>query len=737
VTEPAQPGDRGPDTRASDTSQFAIPAALVEAIRSGGAFLVAGPETPLLCGLPGRRAVLRTLIESAGRTSPTSERVLSRLEQGDLEPAVSLIRTSEWPVDEHVARIYGDRASISGYEALAQLPFAGLLNLGWDPGLLEAFERHDPTEVDSGWSEVLSVARSQEFAFTWVCGNPRTGNIALGPRELRMRLRDDETLSRFLTGIVQSSPLILLGGSASDFFDFLDALPGAVFAGAPRFAICPMDELWEVNQGSMRQFGVELVGYDPDDAGVLPQLVDRLAKSIDVGFFTENRGGQSGPSTLLTRITLTNIGVFEQLDLALTSGWNLLLGNNGCGKSTVLRAVALGLCGDHPSAVDAGARLLRLGSDHGLIELQVGASLYRTELRRTTSGTVRVQSTSLTPLQQGSWAVLGFPALRGMSLLTPVPTSTTKAPEPRVEDLLPLLRNEVDQRLDDVKQWIVNIDAQGRSGNPERTRQLLDRFFAVLGELTPGATLELGGIETDSFEVRIRTDDGLVSIDQPSQGMSSIIAWVGTLLQRMYDIFDDRPTPSTGEAFVLIDELDAHLHPEWQRLLPGLARQHFPNVQYLATSHSPLVAGSLQPGEIFVASRALVTSGDGSERLVSTVVPVDIDPKGLRVDQILTSPLFSLMTTRSPEFHNDAGRYDELLTKPARTEDEEAELQRLRSFIATSYRDGETVAQRERNVQEAQELDLALSRVPLDDDTEGRVHELTSGLNDREGEEPN
>jgi hypothetical protein len=354
--------------------------------------------------------------------------------------------------------------------------------------------------------------------------------------------------------------------------------------------------------------------------------------------------------------------------------------------------------------------LLRTGCDQGVIELQVGPSRFRTELHRTPD-MVRVRTSSLSPVEQRSWVVLGFPALRGLSLAAPSGISHPQAPEPRVEDLLPLLRNQVDSRLDDIKQWIINVEARARQTGDQRTRQMLDRFFEVLGELAPGTTFEFESVDQASWEVWVRTDDGVVSIDQLSQGMNSIIAWVGTLLQRMYDIYEDSNEPTAEPAFVLIDELDAHLHPAWQRLLPGLTRNSFPRVQFLATSHSPLVAGSLRQGELFVAERALRASGGDTETLAVIVTAADVDPEGLRADQVLTSPLFGLMTSRSPDFGRKVERYSQLITAASRTPEEEAEMQSLKSVISASYRDGETAAEREAQATRETNLDHTLANV--------------------------
>jgi AAA domain, putative AbiEii toxin, Type IV TA system len=320
-----------------------------------------------------------------------------------------------------------------------------------------------------------------------------------------------------------------------------------------------------------------------------------------------------------------------------------------------------------------------------------------------------------------------------MPLIAPSGISRAQAPEPKIEDLLPLLRNQVDNRLDDIKQWIINVEARARQTGDERAGQMLGRFFALLGELTPGTTLEFESVDQTSWEVWVHTDDGVVSIDQLSQGMNSIIAWVGTLLQRMYDIYGDSDEPAAEPAFVLIDGLDAHLHPAWQRLLPSLARKHFPRVQFLATSHSPLVAGGLRQGELFVAERAPQASSDGTEHLVATVTAADVDPEGLRADQVLTSPLFGLMTSRSPDFGNKVDRYSQLMTAAGRTSEEETEMQSLKSVISASYRDGETAAEREAQASQEADLEQMLADVEPTEQNVAALRRLADALGEADG----
>jgi tetratricopeptide (TPR) repeat protein len=731
-------GPDHPDTLASRTNLAG--AYLV----TGNVVLVAGPEFPVVRGAVGRADLLRSLVDNGSRwpNVASRRRALEAIDAGNFDLVTRILRAQEPDLEIRIRDTYNKPTSPTTYDALAQIQLAGVVTMNWDPALEDAFALRSHVVVRGGSDEALAAAKSQEFAFTWFAGDPRQEQVAIGPREIRARLQSNETLSRFLTGVVQSSILLFAGVRATDIIDFFEALPqlrsapGKLGSGARRhFGICAIDELWELNRSDLlNTYAVELIAYEhggDDLTRVVHEMIGLAGRSQEVTADQADVPPVSGP--LLSRIVLTNIGAFEELDLKLGPGWNLLLGNNGGGKSTILRAVALGLCGDHPSAIESGSRLLRVGSDLGLIELQVGPSVFRTELRQS-SGTVIVRTSSLTPLQQGHWAVLGFPPLRGTSLVTPTGISATQVPEPRVDDLLPLLRGNVDDRLDDVKQWIINVEARSRQSGDARSRQLLEEFFQVLGALTPGMAIAYESVDPTSWEVWVRTDDGVVSIDQLSQGMNSIIAWVGTLLQRMYDIYPYSDRPLEQPAFVLVDELDAHLHPAWQRLLPDLIRERFPRVQFLATSHSPLMVGSLRPGELFVVARDTVPTTEGGERSVATVTAVDVDPKGLRADQILTSPAFGLLTSRSPAFDHQADRYDTLMRNTSRSPAEEEELLRLRSIIASSYRNGESAEERAIEAQQDAELDQSLSEAELSTGNIAALRRLADSLAPAEGE---
>ena len=140
------------------------------------------------------------------------------------------------------------------------------------------------------------------------------------------------------------------------------------------------------------------------------------------------------------------------------------------------------------------------------------------------------------------------------------------------------------------------------------------------------------------------------------------------LLRWLIQAFPDAANPLECYGVVLIDELDAHLHPSWQRQIGYWLRQKFPNIQFIIATHSPFLAQVADGDE----SSAVVTDGDngitGVVRLIETEDGVkalsNLEPvQDLRVDQILMSPLFELDSLYSPKTEEKLKKHEELNIK--------------------------------------------------------------------------
>ena len=152
-----------------------------------------------------------------------------------------------------------------------------------------------------------------------------------------------------------------------------------------------------------------------------------------------------------------------------------------------------------------------------------------------------------------------------------------------------------------------------------------------------------------------------------SDGYRAFIGWVGDLLYYMCRVTPEGKKLTDLRGVVMVDELDLLLHPAWQRTVVESLSTTFPNLQFFFTSHSPLVAGTLEAANIFVtetdAETGAATIKPGKERI-----------HGLSSDQILTSSYFDLPTPRAPDAVNQMNE----LAQSAWAGDENASLEFLR-----------------------------------------------------------
>lgn len=106
------------------------------------------------------------------------------------------------------------------------------------------------------------------------------------------------------------------------------------------------------------------------------------------------------------------------------------------------------------------------------------------------------------------------------------------------------------------------------------------------------------------FKIEVITEgnENPIPIQNASQGTLSILAIVGLVYSYLKAIFPTVPEEKLCQqrAIVLIDELDAHLHPVWQQKITGILRENFPNIQFIVTAHSPLVVAGCREGEVSV-----------------------------------------------------------------------------------------------------------------------------------------
>ena len=137
----------------------------------------------------------------------------------------------------------------------------------------------------------------------------------------------------------------------------------------------------------------------------------------------------------------------------------------------------------------------------------------------------------------------------------------------------------------------------------QRLLPTFDDWRLDSGELwvTKRVTIEMPDLESKSGEMRQQVELRPLQMWQLSDGERGMIAFVFDLARRLAQLNEsDNDPAANGEGVVLIDEIDLHLHPAWQRRITTDLPRVFPKLQFIATTHSPQVIGETAPGRAIV-----------------------------------------------------------------------------------------------------------------------------------------
>ena len=430
------------------------------------------------------------------------------------------------------------------------------------------------------------------------------------------------------------------------------------------------------------------------------------------------------------RTVLSHVKGFSELDLDFASnsgsypGWAVVTGDNGSGKTALLRAISLAILGPDQSRgiLPDLSGWITDGADRATISVEI---IPHGEYDKTLRGGYPVKSsfwaeveiiaegrgTSVRvtdifrnkkkgaangpwPATTSGWFALAYGPFRRLYGSSPDAQRLMVIPG-RIPHFATLFKE--DATLAEGEEWIKQlayvrlehqVSTSPNSKNPEV--QALSDLLDLIGDdfLRQGMSIE--SVRADGIHLRDAAGR-LIPLEDMSEGYRSALAMLVDIFRNMVQtygieglvrregdsVYVDRP------GVVMIDEIDAHLHPRWQREIGDWMKRHFPLVQFIVTTHSPIVCQSADGGRVYhvpepeSGQQPFQLSQDDYETIITG-----------RSDEVLLTPAFGMDHTRSIRAVRARRRHAQLRAKAksglSLNAAESAEIEELTLFALPS-----------------------------------------------------
>jgi energy-coupling factor transporter ATP-binding protein EcfA2 len=273
-----------------------------------------------------------------------------------------------------------------------------------------------------------------------------------------------------------------------------------------------------------------------------------------------------------------------------------------------------------------------------------------------------LQETAYAESTQG-WLACGYGPFRRLSGGSEQANSIVSAGR-RAARFVTLFRE--DAALTNASKWLTDLHNAAREHDTRSRKTLEIVKHALAAKLFPEQA-ELAVTAKSAFLKRNGSTE--ILFQNLSDGYRSMLALSIDLLHWLTEAFPNAENPLNCPGVALIDELDTHLHPLWQRMIGHWLRDKFPNIQFIIATHSPFIAQVADP-ESGVAAPEGEGLGPslGNIRLKETAQGVIAEPSAeaarlLGPEQILQSDLFDMSTVLAPQIEQKLERFDQLAQK--------------------------------------------------------------------------
>lgn len=340
----------------------------------------------------------------------------------------------------------------------------------------------------------------------------------------------------------------------------------------------------------------------------------------------------------IKEIELKNIGCIRHLHLDFNENMNILCGPNGVGKTTIIESVASMFIYGHPTVKRNVAG--DIGSLHAKIEVDEHIKDKTIEIKKFNP----LESENASSFSDLTSKIISIKISRnfGYSKLAAIPSDQSRDQ--------PTLWNETISGVtfDGVKGWFVNrylYSAREGTLSEEQISNyhLAERCFSIIN-----SQYRFSRVMGATNDIMVNTPHGEIYFEYLSSGFKSIIYLLFSTIKEIEFRFKEQNLKAENfDGIILIDEIEIHLHPEWQERIIYILRETFPCAQFILTTHSPHVIQTAEPNQVMT----LQLDENNNVSLRTDLQTSKYGFKGWTVEEILYD-VMGMHTMRSEMYHD-------------------------------------------------------------------------------------
>lgn len=376
---------------------------------------------------------------------------------------------------------------------------------------------------------------------------------------------------------------------------------------------------------------------------------------------------------ILKKIEFANYRSFEQKEIAFDPQFNVLIGINGIGKTSILEGIAVlfsrALKKFTPTwdqALLFSKNDIRIGSIGKTLTGRASIEVLKRTLDFSLAESFEEglsKHQSLQPSQSVRDVRLELDVSKqdstvGVPIVVFYTTDRSGFRVTRKSQARPgragAYQGALRDKLINYRRFVEWLKAKRRLRHErEADKRIIEIISKALSTFLPG--FEELDVEDDTWGLYVNKNGNRLRIDQLSDGERNFIALVVDIARRLVMANPGSNDPlNEGKGIILIDELEIHLHPKWQRDVVLNLQKTFPSLQFITTTHSPFVIQSLRPGQLINLDPATGESefADNSiEDIAEFVMGIKMPQKSKRYQEMMSvaEEYFRLLRQGEPE----------------------------------------------------------------------------------------